>query len=61
MQVKAGMRLKPALYGVGLMGGVIVDDEMEVEIGRGVVIDQLQETQELAVAPLDCSDGTRPR
>jgi transposase len=50
VQVKAGMRLEPALYGGGLMGGVIVDDEMEVEIGRGLLIDQLQETQELAVA-----------
>jgi len=32
---KARMRLEPALHGRGLMSGIVVDDQMQVEIVRG--------------------------
>jgi hypothetical protein len=31
------------------MGGIVVDDQMKVEIGRGLMIDQLEKMQELSV------------
>ena len=34
VQVEAPMPIEPALYRGGLVGGVIVDDQMQVEIGR---------------------------
>src|SRR5436190_8238393 len=49
VQVEAGMPLEPALHRGGFMSGIVVDDEMKGEIGRGLLIDQLEKTQELAV------------
>src|SRR5262245_66255118 len=43
------MRLEPALDRGGLMGGVVVEDEMQIEIGGGLSIDQPEEAQELPV------------
>jgi hypothetical protein len=48
VQVKARMPLEPALYRRGLVGGIIVDDEMQVEIGLGPV-DGLEEAEEFAM------------
>jgi len=50
VQMKTGMRREPALDGRGFMSGVVVDDQMKVEPGRGLPIDQREKTQELAVA-----------
>ena len=49
MQVETGMGFEPALYRRGLMGGIVIHDQMEVEIGRGLMIDQLEKTQELSM------------
>jgi hypothetical protein len=43
------MRLEPSLHGASFVGGVVVDDQMQVEIGA-VMLDQLEKAQELAVA-----------
>ena len=50
VQVEAGMRLEPALYRRGLMGGIVVDDEMEIETGGGLLVDQFEKAQELAMS-----------
>src|SRR5262245_66565972 len=47
--MKAGMRFEPALYGRGLMSGIVVNDQVKVEIGRGLLVDQLEKTQEFSV------------
>ena len=49
VQVKARMPLEPALYRRGLVGGIIVDDEMQVEMGRRPFVDGLEEAEELAM------------
>ena len=49
VQVKARMPLEPALYRRGLVGGIIVDDEMQVEIGQSPFVDGLEEAEELAM------------
>ena len=49
VQIEARMRLEPALYGRRLMGGIAVDDQVEVETGRGAMIDQLEKAQELSM------------
>ena len=49
VEMEARMRLEPALHGRGLVGGIVIDDQMKVEIGRGLLIDQLEKAQELAV------------
>src|SRR2546428_12338461 len=36
VQVEARMRLEPALYRRGFVGGVVVHDQVEVELGGGV-------------------------
>ena len=45
VQMEAGMRLEPALYGRGLVSGIVVDHQMEIEIGRGLMIDQPEKAQ----------------
>src|SRR5258708_23344139 len=50
VQVKARMPLEPALYRGGLVGGIIVDDEMQVEIGQRALVDGLEKAEELAMA-----------
>lgn len=49
VQMEARMLLEPALDGRRLMGGVVVDDQVEVESGRGPMIDQLEKAQELSM------------
>jgi hypothetical protein len=47
VKVKARMRSKPALHGLGLVGGVVVEDQVDVELGRDLLVDPLQELLEL--------------
>lgn len=42
VRVEARMRLEPALHRRGLMSGIVVDDQMQVEMRRGFLIDQLE-------------------
>src|SRR5271163_3373447 len=49
VQVKARMLLEPAFDRGSLVGGVIVDDEMQVEIRLCPFVDGLEEAQELAM------------
>src|SRR5258705_13646233 len=53
VQVKARMPLEPALYRRGLVGGIIVDDEMQVEIGQSPFVDGLEKAEELAMPVAD--------
>ena len=46
MQVEARMRLEPALDRRSLVGGVVVDDQMQIEIRQGFLVDALEEPQE---------------
>ena len=43
------MPLEPALYRRSLVGGIIVDDEMQIEMGRSPFVDGLEEAEELAM------------
>ena len=47
MEVKALVPLEPAFDRLGLVGRIIVDDQMEIEMGRGLGVDQLEKPQEL--------------
>lgn len=47
--MEARMRLEPAPYGRRLMGGIVVDEQVEVETRRGPMIDQLEKAQELSM------------
>src|SRR6185312_8833481 len=49
VQMKAGMRFDPSLHSRGLVSGVVVDNEMEIETGRSLLIDQFEKAQELAM------------
>src|ERR1700730_4011105 len=49
VQVKARMPLEPALYRGSLVGGIIVDDEMQIEIGRCPFVDGVEEAEEFAM------------
>src|ERR1039457_5008693 len=49
VQMKARMPFEPALYRGGLVGGIIVDDEMQVEMGQRAFVDGLEEAEELAM------------
>lgn len=42
VQMEAGMRFDPALYGWGLVSGVVVNAEMEIETGGGLLVDQFE-------------------
>ena len=54
------MRLEPPLHRRGLMGGIVVDDEMEVEIGGRLMFDQPEQAQELAVPMVRQARADRP-
>jgi len=47
VQGDAGVALEPAPDRRRLVGGVVVEDQMEVEIGRRLPVDGLEEGQEL--------------
>src|SRR6202040_2088051 len=49
VQMKARMPLEPALYRGGLVGGIIIDDQMQVEIGQRPLVDGLEKAEELAM------------
>jgi hypothetical protein len=46
VQVKALVMLEPTLHGWGLVSGIVVDDQMQVETGRGLPVDRLEEPQD---------------
>ena len=50
MDVEPGMAGQPGADLLVLMRGIVVDDQVDVEIGRHVVIDLFQEREELLVA-----------
>ena len=50
VQMEAGMGFEPALYGRSLMRGIIVNDEMEIETGGRLLVDQSEKAQELAMS-----------
>ena len=47
MEVEARMPCEPALHRRRLVGGVIVEDQVEVELRRGRLVDPPQEADEL--------------
>ena len=47
VQREAFVPRQPALHGRGLVGGVVVDDQMQIEIGEGLAVDLFEEVQEL--------------
>ena len=50
MHVEAGVTVEPSGDRGVLMGGVIVGDDVDVEIGRGLLIDGFEEGQPLLMA-----------
>jgi hypothetical protein len=48
--MEAGMGFEPALYGRSFMRRIIVNDEMEIETGGGLPVDQSEKAQELAMS-----------
>ena len=50
MHVEAGMAVEPSTDRGMLMGGVIVGDDVDVEIGRGLLIDGFEKGEPLLVA-----------
>ena len=57
VQMKARMTQQPALDGRGFVGAVIVDDQMQRESARDLVVNRLQEAGE--TRPPDGADETR--
>ena len=49
VQVKARVPLEPALYRGGLVSGIVVDDEMQVEMRQRPLVDEFEEAEELAM------------
>ena len=49
VQMEARMPLEPALYRGGLVGGIIIDDQMQVENGQRPLVDGLEKAEELAM------------
>ena len=47
VQVEAGMLFKPALYGGGLMCGVVIGNQMQIGTGRDLLIDLPEKVEEL--------------
>ena len=50
MHAEAGVALEPSRNRGVLMGGVIVGDDVDVEIGRGLLIDGFEKGQPLLMA-----------
>ena len=50
MHVEAGMAVEPSTDRGMLMGGVIVGDDVDVETGRGLVIDGFEKGEPLLMA-----------
>ena len=50
VQMEAGMGFEPALYGRRLMRGIVVNDQMEIEIGGRLLVDQSEKAQEFAMS-----------
>ena len=50
MDVEARMALKPAPHGGVLVGRIIVGDQVDFEMRRGITVDLVQEPDELLVA-----------
>jgi hypothetical protein len=44
VQMEARMFLEPTLHGRGLIGGMVVDNQMQIETGRGLLIDLRKRT-----------------
>lgn len=57
--MKARMTLEPALHDRGFVSRVVVNDEMKVKAGRGLLIDQFKKAQELTMS-MAWHAGTRP-
>jgi hypothetical protein len=61
VQMEAGMRCDPALHGCGLVSGIVINDKMEIETRWGLLFDQPEKMQELAMSmarqatPITCS------
>jgi hypothetical protein len=52
MHVETGVSVEPSTDRGMLMGGVIVGDDVDVEIGRGLLIDGFEKGEPLLVASL---------
>jgi len=52
VHAEPGMALQPLLDLGMFMGGVIVGDDMDVEIGRGLLVDQLEEGEPFLMTSL---------
>src|SRR5450830_854794 len=50
MQVEPGMLNQPCLHIRVFMGRVVVEDQMHLELSRGLFLDRFQEHQELVMA-----------
>ena len=50
MQVETLVPLQPGLHVGVLVGGVVVQDQMDLEVARDLGVDGLEERQELLVA-----------
>jgi hypothetical protein len=50
VQMEARMRCDPALHGCGLLSGIVINDKMEIETRWGLLFDQLEKMQELAMS-----------
>jgi len=50
MQVESRVALEPCLDSLVFVGGVVVDDQVQVELGRRFGVDLLQETDEFLMA-----------
>ena len=50
MDVEARMAFKPAPHGGVLVGRIIVGDQVDFEMRRGITVDLVQEADELLVA-----------
>ena len=60
MQHDAGVLEQPVLHGWGLVGGVVVEHEVQVEVFRGGLVDFFEEPEELGRAVAWVVPGDRP-
>src|SRR5688500_4171674 len=50
MQVESWMRREPLLHGRMLVRGIVVDHEVQIEVGGRALVDDAEEANELLVA-----------